>query len=107
MAKSDKIYKNLEDGLVAYLIYQDHTIVSSAVYDVVIGKWKLASSVSSQYNGERTRRLHIVKNSPELFSPIRRRRKAGMEAAKSWVDLTKRGGPFPLATVPARYNLWR
>jgi hypothetical protein len=25
-----------------------------------------------------------------------------MEAVKNWVDLSKRGGPFPLAIVPAR-----
>jgi hypothetical protein len=32
--------------------------------------------------------------------------RAGMEAAKNWVDLFKRGGPFPLAIVPARPVLW-
>ena len=45
-----------------YFIYRDHTIVSSAVYDVVSGKWKLAASVSSQESGSSPHQLHIVKN---------------------------------------------
>jgi hypothetical protein len=89
-----------------YFVYRDHTIVSSAVYDVGSGKWKLAASVSSQESGSTSRRLHIVRNSPELFSQFEDAEKAGMEAAKNWVDLAKRGGPFPLAIVPARSVLW-
>jgi hypothetical protein len=51
-----------------YFNYRDHAIVSSAVYDVVSGKWKLAASVSSQESGSSSRQLQIAKNSPELFS---------------------------------------
>jgi hypothetical protein len=89
-----------------YFIYRDHAIVSSAVYDVVRRKWKLAASVSSQASGSSSRQLHIVKNSPELFSRFEDAERAGMEAAKNWVDLSKRGGSFPLAIVPARSVLW-
>jgi hypothetical protein len=32
--------------------------------------------------------------------------RAGIEVAKNQVDLSKRGGPFPLAIVPARPVLW-
>ena len=32
--------------------------------------------------------------------------RAGMEAAKNWVELFKRGGPFPLAIVPSRPVLY-
>jgi hypothetical protein len=90
-----------------YFIYRDHTIVSSAVYDVVSGKWKLAASLSSQESGSSSRQLHIVRNSPELFSRFEDAETAGMEAAKNWVDLAERGGPFPLAIVPARPVLWQ
>ncbi len=66
-----------------YFIYRDHTIVSVSVYDVVSGKWKLAASVSSQESGSTSRQLHIVKNSPELFSRFEDAEKAGMEAAET------------------------
>jgi hypothetical protein len=83
----------------AYLIYQDHTIVSSAVYDEVSGKWKLTAKVTWKENGSPTRRLHFVKSSPEPFSRFEDAEKAGTEAAKNWVDsqLNKSGsGSIPL-----------
>lgn len=89
-----------------YFVYQDHTIVSSAVYDVGSGKWKLAAAVTWHESENTCPQLHIVRNSPELFSQFEDAEKAGMEAAKNWVDLAKRGGPFPLAIVPARSVLW-
>ena len=87
----------------AYVTYQGHTIVSSAVLRSTLAeKWTLAASVSSQESGRPTRRLHIVRHSPELFSRFEDAERAGMEAAKNCVDLTEGGGPFPLAIVPAR-----
>jgi hypothetical protein len=70
----------------AYLIYHDHTIVSSAVYDEVSGKWKLTAKVSWKEDGSFPHRLHFVKSSPEPFSRFEDAERAGMEAAKNWVD---------------------
>jgi hypothetical protein len=91
----------------AYLNYRGHTIVSSAVYDGLSGKWKSAASASSVKNGTASRQLHFVRNSPELFARFEDAENAGMEAAKNWVDLAARGGPFPLAAVPKQNALFR
>lgn len=70
----------------AYVLYQDHTIVSSAVYDQVSGKWKLSAYVSWDESGTSTPRLFVIRNSPELFSRLEDAETAGIEAAKNWVD---------------------
>jgi hypothetical protein len=90
----------------AYLNYRGHAIVSTAVYDTLGGKWKSAASISSQKNGSTSRQLHIVRSSPERFSRFEDAETAGIECAKSWIDLANGGGPFPLATIPARSVLW-
>jgi hypothetical protein len=96
----------MEATNMTYVFYRDHTIVSTAVYDIGSGKWKLAAAITSQQSGNTSRQVHIVRNSPELFSRFEDADRAGMEAAQNWVDLVKRGGPFPLATVPGRPALW-
>jgi hypothetical protein len=70
---------------VAYLLYQDHTIVSSAVYDDVSGKWKLTACVSWQGTDNKDR-FHFLRNSPELFSRSEDAEKAGLEAGKYWIE---------------------
>ena len=75
----------------AYVIYQNHTIVSSAVYDQVSGKWKLTACITWDEGGSLTPRLHLITTSPELFSQFEVAEAAGMEAAKNWVDLAKQG----------------
>ena len=69
----------------AYLLYRDHTIVSSGVYDDVSGKWKLTACVSWQENGNEDR-FHFIKNSTELFSRFEDAEKAGLETGKRWVE---------------------
>jgi hypothetical protein len=70
----------------AYVIYQDHTIVSSAVYDQVSGQWMLDAYITYDENGSLPQ-LYIIQTSPELFSRFEDAETAGMEAAKNWVDL--------------------
>ena len=69
----------------AYLLYRDHTIVSSAVYDDVSGNWKLNTCVSWQANGNEDR-FHFIKNALERFSRFEDAENAGLEAGKSWVE---------------------
>jgi hypothetical protein len=73
----------------AYVIYQDHTIVSSALYDQVSGKWMLDAYITCDENGSLPQ-LYIIQTSPELFSRFEDAEAAGMEAAKDWVDLKQR-----------------
>jgi hypothetical protein len=73
----------------AYVIYQDHTIVSSAVYDQVSGKWKVTARIMWDESGSLAPRLHLITTSPELFSRFEEAETAGMESAKNWVDLAK------------------
>jgi hypothetical protein len=75
----------------AYVIYQDYKIVSSAVYDQVSGKWKLTACITWDEGGSLTPRLHLITTSPELFSQFEDAEAAGMESAKNWVDLAKQG----------------
>jgi hypothetical protein len=73
---------------VAYLLYRDHTIVSSAVYDDVSGKWKITACVSWEASGNEDR-FKFLKNWPGLFSRFEDAEKAGLEAAKNWVESRK------------------
>jgi hypothetical protein len=68
----------------AYLIYQDHTIVSAAVYDDITGKWRLTAYISWLEGG--CRHLHFITDTPERFSRVEDAENAGMETAKSWVE---------------------
>jgi hypothetical protein len=70
----------------ANLIYHDHRIVSSAVYDDIGGNWKLTAYVSWLEGASPTRRLHFIRNTPERFSRVEDAELAGMETAKDWVD---------------------
>jgi hypothetical protein len=76
----------------AYVIYQDHTIVSSAIYDQVSGKWMFDAYFTSDENGSLPQ-LHLIPDSPELFSRFEDAEAAGMESAKNWVDLKRRAEP--------------
>ena len=67
----------------AYILYRDHTIVSSADYDDVTGNWKLTACVSWQSNGDQ---IQFLKNSPAIFSCPDDAEKAGIEYSKKWVD---------------------
>lgn len=69
----------------AYVIYRDHTIVSSAVYDQVSGKWMVDACITCDDNGSLPQ-LYIIQTSPQLFSRFEDAEAAGMEYAKNWVD---------------------
>jgi hypothetical protein len=69
----------------AIMIYQHRTLVSTAGYDQVSGKWKYAATTSWSEIGGITR-FHFVATSPELFNGFEDAEKAGLEAAKSWVE---------------------
>jgi hypothetical protein len=56
---------------VAYILYREHTIVSSAIYDDVSGKWQLTACVSWQANGDQ---IQFLKNSLETFAHFERGR---------------------------------
>ena len=73
----------------AYEIYQDHTVVSSAIYDQVSGKWMFDAYFTCDENG-RLPQLYLIPTLPELFSRFEDAEAAGMESAKNWVDLKQR-----------------
>ena len=73
----------------AYVVYQDHTIVSSAIYDQVSGKWMFDTYFTCDENG-RLPQLYLIPTLPELFSRFEDAEAAGMESAKNWVDLKQR-----------------
>ena len=69
----------------AIMIYHHRTLVSTAGYDQGSGKWKYAATVSWSEVGSITR-FHFVATSPELFDGFEEAEKAGLQAAKSWVE---------------------
>jgi hypothetical protein len=73
----------------AYEIYHDHTVVSSAIYDQVSGKWMFDAYFTCDENG-RLPQLYLIPTLPELFSRFEDAEAAGMESAKNWVDLKQR-----------------
>jgi hypothetical protein len=73
----------------AYVIYKDHAIVSSAIYDQVSGKWMFDIYFTCGENGS-VPQLYLLPDSPELFSRFEDAEAAGMESAKNWVDLKQR-----------------
>jgi hypothetical protein len=68
---------------VAYVLYRDHTVVSTAVYDVVTGKWRLAACISWQASGDH---IYFLNDCPERFARVEEAEMAGLEHSKSWVD---------------------
>jgi hypothetical protein len=69
----------------AIMIYQHRTLVSTAGYDRLSGKWKYAATISWSDIGSITR-FHFAATSPELFNGFEEAEKAGLQAAKSWVE---------------------
>ena len=69
----------------AIMIHHRRTLVSTAGFDQPSGKWKYAATVSWSDTGSITR-FHFVTTSPELFDRFEDAEKAGLEAAKSWVE---------------------
>jgi hypothetical protein len=68
---------------VAYIVYRDHTIVSSAVYDDVSGNWKLNACVSWQAKGDQ---IQFLKDSLETFAQSDQAEMAGIEYSKNRID---------------------
>ncbi len=69
----------------AMMIYHDRTVGSTAGYDQISGKWQYAATVSWNECGSVTR-FHFVTTSPTLFNHFEDAEKAGLQAAKSWVE---------------------
>ena len=67
----------------AYVLYRDHTIVSSALYDDVSGEWKLNACVSWQASGDR---IQFLKNPLLKFARFEEAEIAGIEYSKTWID---------------------
>jgi hypothetical protein len=99
----------------ADVIYQDHTIESSAVYDQVSGRWKATAYITWDGSGNGTRQFYLLTTSPELFSRFEDAETAGMEAAKNWVDFRQPQRsvtvlipvPAVLTSKPRDRNLFR
>jgi hypothetical protein len=77
---------------VAYIVYRDHTIVSSAVYDDVSGNWKLNACVSWQEKGDQ---IQFLKNSLQTFARFEEAEVAGIEYSKSWIDTKLTSSDLP------------
>jgi hypothetical protein len=69
----------------AIMIYHHRTLVSTAGYDQISGKWKYAATVSWSDTGSITR-FHFVTTSPQLFDAFEDAEKAGIAVARSWVE---------------------
>jgi hypothetical protein len=67
----------------AYVLYRDHTIISTAVYEVETGRWKLTACISWQASGDH---FFFLRDCPERFSRVEEAEMAGLEHSKSWVD---------------------
>ena len=67
----------------AYIVYRDHTVVSSAVYGGVSGGWELNACVSGQASGDR---IQFLKNPLLTFDRFEEAEIAGIEYSKTWID---------------------
>ena len=67
----------------AYVLYRDHTIISTAVYEVETGRWKLTACISWQASGDH---FFFLRDCSERFSRVEEAEMAGLEHSKSWVD---------------------
>ena len=65
-----------------HVIYEDHAIQSSAVYDQVSGRWKGTAYITWDGGSGSGTRQHLLRTSPELFSRFEDAETAGIEAAK-------------------------
>jgi hypothetical protein len=81
----DNLDGQLDSNPLAQLLYQNHRIVSAAVYDEPTGKWRLTAYVSCLESETPSRRVHFIREMPERFSRVEDAEIAGMEIAKSWV----------------------
>ena len=68
----------------AYILYREHTIVSSGSYDDVSGKWKITACVSWQANGGGDH-FQFLRNLPETFLRFEDAETAGIEYSKDWL----------------------
>ena len=68
---------------VAYVVYREHIIISTARYDDMSRQWKLKACAIWQGNG--TERVKFFDNSPEIFSRFEDAEAAGVEYSKDWV----------------------
>ena len=75
-----------KDLWMPHLVYQNHTILSAAVYDEITGNWRLTAYVGWLEGEGPTHRFHFITNMPERFSRVEDAELAGMETAKNWVD---------------------
>lgn len=74
----------------ANLIYHDHTIVSSTVYDEITGKWKLSAYVSWLEGVSPTRHLHLGSGQKTIID-IRRLRGAKTYSQRMYgIERTRR-----------------
>jgi hypothetical protein len=69
---------------VAYVVYREHIIISTARYDDMSGLWKLKACIIWQGNG--TERVKFLDTSPEIFSRFEDAEESGVEHSKDWVD---------------------
>jgi hypothetical protein len=69
----------------ARLTYSHHTILSTPVCHEHSGMWRFAASVASP-EMESARGDRLFFSSPELFIRFEDAEKAGVEAAKNWID---------------------
>jgi hypothetical protein len=69
----------------ANLIYYEHVIVSTGIYDELTKRWKISAFVSWAVPGTPPRRIHFIRNTPERFARLEDAEIAGVESAKGWV----------------------
>jgi hypothetical protein len=71
---------------VAYIVYREHIIISTARYDNMSGLWKLTACVIGQGNGTET--VKFFDSSAEVFYCFEDAERTGVEYSKDWVDDT-------------------
>jgi hypothetical protein len=70
---------------VAYLVYREHTIVSSASQDEITQQWLPIISISWKKENGRLD-VQFFTNSQALCPNFRDAEKYGLERAKDWID---------------------
>jgi hypothetical protein len=82
---SNMLRKKLRTGLsgMAIMIYHQRTLVSTAGNDQVSGKWKYARYLE---RGWRRYSLLFCHDFARVFDDFEDAEKAGLQAAKSWVE---------------------
>jgi hypothetical protein len=69
----------------AYFVYREHTIVSSASQDEITQQWLPFISISWKKDNGRLE-VHFLTNSQALCQNFRDAEKFGVERAKDWID---------------------